>query len=58
MDSLNLDRALRLKTNAMRGGTLAIYMRDDCRSGLDAVVQIDFNYEKARRGPSCPWCAT
>jgi polygalacturonase len=56
MDSPNLDRALRLKTNAMRGGTLEhIYMRD-CTVGevADAVVHVDFMYEEADKGPFLP----
>ncbi len=56
MDSPNLDRALRLKTNAMRGGTLEhIFMRD-CTIGqvADAVVHVDFNYEEGAKGPFLP----
>ncbi|MEP6733130.1 MAG: glycoside hydrolase family 28 protein, partial [bacterium] len=56
MDSPNLDRALRLKTNAMRGGTLEhIYMRDVTVGQVaDAIVQIDFNYEEGAKGPFMP----
>jgi polygalacturonase len=56
MDSPNLDRALRLKTNAMRGGVLEhIYMRD-VRVGqvADAVVHVDFHYEEGAGGPYLP----
>jgi polygalacturonase len=52
MDSPNLDRALRLKSNAMRGGTLEhIYMRDVTVGQLaDAVLQVDFLYEEGANG--------
>jgi polygalacturonase len=56
MDSPNLDRALRLKTNAMRGGVLEhIYMRDVQVGQLaDAVLQVDFLYEEGAKGPFLP----
>ena len=56
MDSPQLDRALRLKTNAMRGGTLEhIFMRDVTIGEVaDAVVQIDFNYEEGAKGAFMP----
>jgi polygalacturonase len=52
MDSPNLDRALRLKNNAMRGGVLEhIYMRDVTIGQLaDAVLQVDFLYEEGPNG--------
>ena len=52
MDSPNLDRALRLKNNAMRGGILEhIYMRDVQVGQLaDAVLQVDFLYEEGTSG--------
>ena len=52
MDSPNLDRALRLKNNAMRGGVLEhIYMRDVQVGQLaDAVLQVDFLYEEGANG--------
>jgi polygalacturonase len=52
MDSPRLDRALRLKNNAMRGGTLEhIYMRDVTVGQLaDAVLQVDFLYEEGANG--------
>jgi polygalacturonase len=56
MDSPNLDRALRLKNNASRGGVLEhIYMRD-CTVGevADSVVSIDFNYEEGAKGQFTP----
>jgi polygalacturonase len=56
MDSPNLDRVLRFKTNAMRGGLLEhIYMRN-VRVGQvsDAIVHIDFHYEEGAAGPHRP----
>lgn len=56
MDSPNLDRALRLKNNAMRGGVIEnIYMRN-CRIGevADAVLSIDFHYEEGAKGAFTP----
>jgi polygalacturonase len=56
MDSPNLDRALRLKNNAMRGGVLEhIYMRDVTVGQLaDAVLQVDFLYEEGPNGSFPP----
>ncbi len=56
MDSANLDRALRLKNNAMRGGTLEhIYMRDvEIGQVGEAVLAIDFFYEEGANGPFVP----
>ena len=52
----NLDRALRLKNNAMRGGVLEhIYMRDVTVGQVaDAVLSIDFIYEEGDKGPFTP----
>ncbi len=56
MDSPSLDRALRLKTNAMRGGTLEhIYMRDVTVGQVaDAILSIDFTYEEGAAGSFMP----
>ena len=56
MDSPKLDRALRLKNNAMRGGTLEhIYMRDVTVGEVsDAILQVDFLYEEGAKGPFTP----
>jgi polygalacturonase len=56
MDSPQLDRALRLKNNAMRGGKLEhIYMRNVVVGELaDAVLQVDFLYEEGANGPFPP----
>lgn len=56
MDSPHLDRALRFKNNAMRGGVLEhVYMRD-CTVGqvAEAVLSIDLYYEEGQRGPYVP----
>jgi hypothetical protein len=47
---------LRLKNNAMRGGTLEhIYMRDVQVGQLaDSVLQVDFMYEEGSKGPFVP----
>jgi len=56
MDSPNLDRALRFKNNAARGGVLEhIYMRDVTVGQVaDAVLQIDFQYEEGASGAFNP----
>jgi polygalacturonase len=56
MSSPNLVCALRLKSNAMRGGVLQnIFMRN-CNVGLvkDSVLQIDFLYEEGAKGDFKP----
>jgi polygalacturonase len=56
MDSPNLDRALRFKNNAMRGGVLEnVHMRD-CEVGevADAILSIDFYYEEGAKGTFTP----
>ena len=56
MDSPHLDRALRLKNNAMRGGVLEhIYMRDVTVGQVaDAVLSVDFIYEEGATGTFTP----
>jgi len=56
MDSPNLDRALRLKNNAMRGGVLEhVYMRDVTIGQVaDSVLSIDFYYEEGDKGEFTP----
>jgi polygalacturonase len=56
MDSPNLDRALRFKNNAARGGVLEhVYMRDVTVGQVaDAVLSIDFYYEEGPRGAHVP----
>jgi polygalacturonase len=56
MDSPNLDRALRFKNNALRGGVLEhIYMRD-CTIGevAEGVLSVDLYYEEGEKGPYTP----
>jgi polygalacturonase len=56
MDSPNLERALRIKTNSMRGGVVEnIYMRNVIVGEVnDAVVKINFNYDEGDSGPYTP----
>jgi polygalacturonase len=56
MDSPRLDRALRLKTNSVRGGTIeGVYMRDVTVGQVaEAVVTIDFYYEEGDAGKYPP----
>ncbi|HYN82864.1 MAG TPA: glycoside hydrolase family 28 protein [Gemmatimonadaceae bacterium] len=56
MDSPNLDRALRFKNNAARGGVIEhIYMRDVTVGQVaDAVLSIDFYYEEGAKGEFTP----
>lgn len=56
MNSPRLDRALRLKNNAMRGGVIRdIYMRDVTIGEVaDSVLSIDFTYEEGATGRFTP----
>jgi unsaturated rhamnogalacturonyl hydrolase len=56
MDSPNLERVLRLKSNAVRGGVIEnIFMRNITVGQVrDAVLQIDFVYEEGANGPHKP----
>jgi len=56
MDSPRLDRALRIKTNSVRGGIVeGIYMRDVTVGQVaEAVLTIDFYYEEGDTGPFPP----
>ncbi len=56
MDSPHLDRVLRFKNNAMRGGTIEhVYMRDITVGQVaDAVVSADFYYEEGDTGGFTP----
>jgi polygalacturonase len=56
MDSPRLDRVLRLKNNAMRGGLLEhIYMRDIIVGQVaSAILSIDFTYEEGNKGSFTP----
>jgi polygalacturonase len=56
MDSPQLDRALRIKTNAVRGGIVEdVYMRD-VRVGevAEAVVTVNYFYEEGDKGTFLP----
>jgi len=56
MDSPRLDRALRIKTNSVRGGIVeGVYMRGVTVGQVaEAVVTIDFFYEEGDAGPFPP----
>jgi len=56
MDSPNLDRALRIKTNSVRGGIVEnIYMRNVAVGQVaEAVVLTDFFYEEGDTGSHIP----
>ena len=56
MDSPQLERALRLKNNASRGGVLEhIYMRDVTIGQVsDSIVSVDFTYEEGAKGAFTP----
>ena len=56
MDSPRLDRALRIKTNSVRGGVIEhVYMRDVTIGQVaEAVVTINFFYEEGDAGPYPP----
>ena len=56
MDSPNLDRVLRIKTNSVRGGTIeGVYVRDVTAGQVaDAVVRINFLYEEGDAGDHDP----
>ncbi len=56
MDSPQLDRALRIKTNSVRGGIVErVYMRDVTVGQVaEAVVTVNFYYEEADKGTFKP----
>jgi len=56
MDSPELDRVLRIKTNAMRGGVIEnVFLRNISAGQVtDAVVKIDFFYEEGDSGGFMP----
>src|SRR5262245_18335715 len=56
MDSPRLDRALRFKNNAMRGGVIEhVYMKDvEVGQVADSILSVDFFYEEGDKGPFTP----
>ena len=56
MDSPQLDRALRFKTNSVRGGLLENFYARSIRVGqvADAVILVDFLYEEGDAGAFTP----
>jgi polygalacturonase len=56
MDSPHLDRILRFKNNAVRGGVIEhVYMRDiDAGQVAGPAIDVDFQYEEGANGPFTP----
>jgi polygalacturonase len=56
MSSPNLDRAIRIKTNAVRGGVIEnLYVRNITVGEVkEAVIKIDFYYEEGENGKFLP----
>lgn len=56
MDSPNLERVLRIKTNSVRGGVVEdIYMREiEVGQVSDAAIRVNFLYEEGDAGPYDP----
>ena len=56
MDSPNLDRALRFKTNSIRGGVVENIFFKDIKVGqvAEAVVKVDYFYEEGDAGQFTP----
>ena len=56
MDSLNLDRAFRFKSNAVRGGVIENISITDVKIGRvrKAVLSVEFDYEEGADGPHKP----
>jgi polygalacturonase len=56
MDSPNLDRVLRFKNNAIRGGIIEhVYMRNvEVGQVAHAAIDVDFYYEEAEKGSFTP----
>jgi len=56
MDSPNLERALRIKTNSLRGGIVEnVYMRNVTIGEVsDAVIRINYNYSEGDVGDHTP----
>ena len=55
MSSPELERGLRIKTNAMRGGTIEdVFLRDIEIGEVGRAIEIDMLYEEGDRGPFLP----
>jgi polygalacturonase len=56
MDSPNLDRVLRIKTNSLRGGTIEnIYLRNiEVGEVRESIVRVNFYYEEGDVGTHTP----
>ena len=56
MNSPNLDRSIRIKTNSIRGGLIEnIYVRNvKVGQVADAVIKVNFHYEEGDAGDHAP----
>ncbi len=55
MSSPDLERGIRLKTNAMRGGTIEnVFVRDVEIGEVGSAIDIDMLYEEGAAGPFTP----
>ncbi|MEO8595311.1 MAG: glycoside hydrolase family 28 protein [Candidatus Solibacter sp.] len=56
MDSPSLDRVLRFKDNAIRGGVIEhVYLRNvQCGQVAQAAIEVDFYYEEGEKGSFTP----
>jgi len=56
MDSPNLDRAFRFKSNAVRGGVIENVRAHDVKIGRvkRAILSVEFDYEEGANGPHAP----
>jgi len=56
MDSPNLDRVVRLKTNPLRGGTIENLFVRNIRVGecKESVMRVELKYERVTEGPNMP----
>lgn len=56
MDSPNLDRVIRIKSNPIRGGELENFFIRNIKVGVckEAVFRVEMKYEKVKEGPNMP----
>ncbi len=56
MDSPNLDRVIRIKSNPIRGGELENFFIRNIKVGVcdEAVFRVEMKYEKVTQGPNMP----
>jgi hypothetical protein len=55
MSSPDLERGIRVKTNAMRGGTIEnVFVRDVEIGEAGSAIDVDMRYEEGEEGPFVP----